>query len=250
MRKFVILYFILFAVMGFSQSVQKKLELANQFYKSGNYKEAITGYEAALHDGYHGGSLFYNLGNAYYRSGKFGLAILYYEKALQLSSGDEDIQHNLVIANSKIVDKVDVVPKFFLFAWWEALQNLFHPDGWRDFMFIVYLLLLLSVGIFFTAKKSSTKKYSFFTGASILIIFVVSIVLFLTIRHQLENYKYGIVLVQVVNVKSSPDEKSSDAFILHEGIKVKVEDKLEGWNKIRLSDGKIGWLDSSAVGII
>ena len=250
MKKILFFYLLLFTSLGFPQSLQKNLEEANQFYKSGNYKEAITGYETAIHSGYHGASLFYNLGNAYYRSGKFGLAILYYEKALNLSPGDEDIQHNLIIANSKIVDKVDVVPKFFLFAWWEALQNLFHPDGWRIFMFIVYLLLLLSVGIFFTAKKSSTKKYSFFGGASILIIFVVSIVLFLTIQHQLENYKYGIVLDQVVNVKSSPDGKSSDAFILHEGIKVKVEDKLEGWNKIRLADGKIGWLDSSAVGII
>jgi len=250
MRKIILFYLFLFSTIGYSQSLQKSLETANQFYKAGNYKEAITGYETAIHSGYYGASLFYNLGNAYYRTGTFGLAIYYYEKAYKLTPEDEDIQHNLAIANSKIVDKVDVVPKFFLFAWWESLQNLFHPEGWKNFMFMVYLLFILSVGIFFTAKKSSIKKYSFFGGASILAVFVLSLVLFLTIQHQLENYRYGIVLGQVVNVKSSPDEKSSDAFVLHEGIKVKVEDKLEGWNKIRLSDGKIGWLESSTIGII
>ena len=250
MMKYIFVFCILLSSIGFSQSLQQELGQANQFYKSGNYKEAITKYETVLRQGYHGASLFYNLGNAYYRSGKFGLAILYFEKAYQISPDDEDIQHNLAITNSKIVDKVDVVPKFFLFFWWEGMQNFFHPSGWKTFMFVVYLLLIITIGIFFTAKNSSTKKYSFFSGASILFIFSLSVVLFLTKQHQVENYHYGIVLEQTVNVKSSPDEKSSDAFILHEGIKVKVEDKLEGWNKIRLSDGKIGWLVSSTIGII
>ncbi|MCK9425611.1 MAG: tetratricopeptide repeat protein [Ignavibacteriaceae bacterium] len=250
MKKYIFFLCILLSSFGFSQSLQKELEQANQFYKTGNYKEAITKYETVLHNGYKGTTLFYNLGNAYYRTGKFGLAILYYEKALQLSPDDEDIQHNLVIANSKIVDKVDVVPKFFLFSWWEAMQNIFHPSGWKAFMFIVYLFLIITIGIFFTAQSSLTKKYSFFVGASLLFIYAFSVILFLTKQHQNENYHYGIVLEQTVNVKSSPDEKSSDAFILHEGIKIKLEDKLEGWNKIRLSDGKLGWLESSAIGII
>ncbi|NCS80888.1 MAG: hypothetical protein AUJ54_00675 [Ignavibacteria bacterium CG1_02_37_35] len=250
MRKFIFFCLFLPTVLGFSQSLEQKLKEGNQFYKSGNYNEAITAYETALHDGYHGSSLFYNLGNAYYRTGKFGLSILYLEKASQLSPDDEDIRHNLAIANSKIVDRVDVVPKFFLFAWWEAMQNLFHPSGWKVFIFIVYLVLLIVMGIFFTTRKSSTKKYSFFGGAAILVLFSLSVVLFLTKQHQAENYHYGIVLEQTVNVKSSPDEKSSDTFILHEGIKIKVEDKLEGWNKIRLSDGKLGWVESSTLGRI
>ncbi|TSC92747.1 MAG: hypothetical protein Athens101428_800 [Candidatus Berkelbacteria bacterium Athens1014_28] len=250
MRKYIFLLLVAFASVGFSQPFQKELVRANQLYKSGNYQEAITVYETVIQQGYHGTSLYYNLGNAYYRSGQFGMAILCFEKASQITPGDEDVQHNLAISNSKIVDKVDVVPKFFLFSWWEALENLFHPHGWKVFMFVVYLLFIFTVGIFFTAKKASVKKYSFFGGVSILFVFLLSVVIFQTKQHQLENYKYGIVLEQVVNVKSSPDAKSSDAFILHEGIKVKVEDKLEGWNKIRLSDGKIGWLESSTIGII
>jgi len=250
MKRILLIIFFSLPIVGFSQSPQKELEQASHFYKSGNYNGAVELYETAVREGYHGASLFYNLGNAYYRTGKFGRAILWYEKANQLAPADEDIVHNLVISNSKIVDKVDVVPKFFLFNWWEALQNVFHPKGWRIFIFFIYLFLIFSIGIFLTAKKTAQTKYSFFSGVAIFVLFVLSVVLYQTKQHQDEFYQYGIVLDQVVNVKSSPDAKSADAFILHEGIKVKVEDKLEGWNKIRLTDGKIGWIESRTLGII
>lgn len=248
--KKIIFGIIFLSSFGLSETFLHRMELANQFYKSNNFKQAIEAYEAVVKNGYSGASLFYNLGNAYYRSGKFGLAILNYERALNLSGDDEDIRHNLLIANSKIIDKVDVVPKFFLFNWWEAMQNFFHPHGWKVFMFFIYLILLILIGLFFTTKKASTKKYSFFGGVSVLALLVLSLIVFVTKQHQLENYKYGIVLAQTVNVKSSPDTKSSDSFILHEGTKVKVEDKLEGWNKIRLSDGKIGWIEAATIEII
>lgn len=247
--KFILLLLILTAV-GYSQPSVSQLKEANHLYKVGDYKESIALYDSVLHQGYSGASLFYNLGNAYYRTGNFGMSILNYEKALQITPGDEDILHNLAVANSKIVDKVDIVPKFFLFTWWEAFESLLTPKGWKVELFIFYLLLLISSGLFFTAKKVMMKKYSFFSGIMFLSFFLLSLALYTTKQNQLSTVKYGVVLNQVVNVKSSPDAKSSDAFILHEGIKVKVEDNLEGWAKIRLTDGKIGWLESHTIGII
>ena len=54
--------------------------------------------------------------------------------------------------------------------------------------------------------------------------------------------KNGVIVVQSVTVKTSPDIKSTDTFVIHEGIKIKLEDKLDDWVKIRLADGKVGWL--------
>ena len=54
--------------------------------------------------------------------------------------------------------------------------------------------------------------------------------------------KSGVIVVQSVTVKTSPDVKSTDIFIIHEGLKVRLEDKLDEWIKIRLADGKVGWL--------
>jgi SH3-like domain-containing protein len=56
------------------------------------------------------------------------------------------------------------------------------------------------------------------------------------------NIKDGVVIENVISVKLSPDSESNDAFIIHEGIKVRFEDKVDDWVKIRLEDGKVGWI--------
>ena len=57
----------------------------------------------------------------------------------------------------------------------------------------------------------------------------------------------GVIVEQSATVKTSPDNNSTDAFVIHEGLKVNLEDKLDQWTKIRLADGKIGWIENNAV---
>ena len=57
----------------------------------------------------------------------------------------------------------------------------------------------------------------------------------------------GIVVKQSTTVKTSPDPKSTDAFVIHEGLKVNLEDKLDNWVKIKLADGKVGWIENNMV---
>jgi SH3-like domain-containing protein len=56
------------------------------------------------------------------------------------------------------------------------------------------------------------------------------------------NVQHAIVMADVVNVKSAPDDRGSDAFVLHRGVKVQVMDSVNQWWKIRLVDGKVGWV--------
>ena len=48
-------------------------------------------------------------------------------------------------------------------------------------------------------------------------------------------------------VKSSPDKSSTDLFVLHEGTKVTVTDRLEDWCEVVIADGKKGWLECKTV---
>jgi tetratricopeptide (TPR) repeat protein len=195
-----------------------------------------------VNEGYENEELFYNLANAYYKTDKTGYAILYYEKALKLSPSDEDIIHNLALVNSKLVDKVDSFPKFFLFQWWEDLLAFFSLAGWTYFAYIMFLLLIASVVLYFYAATLSQQKISVITGSvsAVLLILVVS---FTIIRLNREvNIQSAVIVEPVVTVKLAPDDKSNDAFIIHEGLKVNVEDKVENWLRIRLEDGKIGWM--------
>jgi SH3-like domain-containing protein len=51
-------------------------------------------------------------------------------------------------------------------------------------------------------------------------------------------------------VKSSPDEKGNDLFILHEGTKVEVLDELNDWKKIRIANGTVGWIKSGDIEMV
>ncbi len=50
-----------------------------------------------------------------------------------------------------------------------------------------------------------------------------------------------------VVVKLSPDEQGKDGFVIHEGLKILLEDEVDSWKKIRLPDGKVGWIPSKYI---
>lgn len=39
-----------------------------------------------------------------------------------------------------------------------------------------------------------------------------------------------------------PNKRNEEIFIIHEGTKVELIDKLKGWQKIKLSNGSEGWV--------
>ena len=253
-RKKILLCFIsiLFISNSFSfaQNEEKIFQQGNEYFQQRQYEQAIESYRKLINSGYEGTALFYNLGNAYYREGKIGYAILYYEKALKLSPGDEDIKHNLAIANLKTIDKLESLPKFFLFEWWEGLLALFTASGWTIISYIFYLLLILSIAFYFYVRNTFQQKVVLISGFAGFILLILSSTLLVIKLNKELNIKNGVVVENTVNVKLSPDSGSNDAFIIHEGLKVKLEDKVDKWIKIRLEDGKVGWIQESNAKVI
>ena len=253
-RKKILLCFIsiLFISNSFSfaQNEEKIFQQGNEYFQQRQYEQAIESYRKLINSGYEGTALFYNLGNAYYREGKIGYAILYYEKALKLSPGDEDIKHNLAIANLKTIDKLESLPKFFLFEWWEGLLALFTASGWTIISYIFYLLLILSIAFYFYVRNTFQQKVVLISGFAGFILLILSSTLLVIKLNKELNIKNGVVVENTVNVKLSPDSGSNDAFIIHEGLKVRLEDKVDKWIKIRLEDGKVGWIQESNAKVI
>ena len=246
----ILIFIILFTKIIFPSELESLFKEGNENYLKGKYQETIRIFESIYEKGYEGESLFYNLGNAYYRIGKVGLAILYYEKAKKLSPSDEDINYNLAFANSKIVDKIETLPKFFIFDWWENTLALFSISGWTYLSYVLYLLILGSIGYYYFARSLKTQRISFYSGV-ISGLFLILTIIFLIVNLNRElNVRYGVIVEQVVVTKFSPDQNSKDAFIVHEGIKVIAEDKVNNWVKIKLIDGKVGWLNEKNLRII
>ncbi|MGA8265279.1 MAG: tetratricopeptide repeat protein, partial [Ignavibacteriaceae bacterium] len=208
----------LIANFALASQVDELMKQGNDAYKNGNYKDAVTNYEKLVHQGYEGVSLFYNLGNAYYKDGKLGYAILNYEKALRLSPNDDDIQHNLAIANAKTVDKIDTLPKFFVFQIWESLLSFFSIKGWTYLVYSLFILILIAAGIYFFAKGPGIQRYSFFGGLAILFLFIMSVIILTININRDQNVKQGVIIVQSVSAKLGPDVNNNDAFVIHEGL--------------------------------
>jgi hypothetical protein len=243
-------FFLLISQLAFASEADDLMKQGNEFYQDKQYEKAIGTYQSIVNMGYVGTSLYYNLGNSYYREGKIGYAILYYEKALELSPGDDDVMHNLAIANTKTLDKIDMLPRFFLFQWWESILALFPVSGWTYVVYLFYLLLLCSIGLYFFARGLNIQRYSVFAGLLAGIFLIVTAALWIVSLNREITVKDAIVVDPTAIVKLAPDSTSNDAFVIHEGLKVRELDKVESWVKIRLQDGKEGWIQKNEIGTI
>ena len=56
----------------------------------------------------------------------------------------------------------------------------------------------------------------------------------------------AIIMQGVVNAKSSPDKSGTDLFVLHEGTKVHIGDRVGEWCEIHVGNN-IGWIRQSAL---
>ena len=61
------------------------------------------------------------------------------------------------------------------------------------------------------------------------------------------NNKPAIVFAKEARVKNEPNKRGAVIFKLHEGTKVQVLDAINKWNKIKLTNGKVGWLLSDTI---
>lgn len=237
---------LLFSIRpSFASEEDNLMQKANSLYQAGNYEQAAGLYQRILDNGYSSKELFYNLGNSYFKSGRLGYAILNYEKAQKLSPNDEDVAYNLRIANARTVDKIESMPKIFFIRWWEELLNFLPVNGWTIISYVIYLALLVIIGFYFFLRNPGIQKWILISGMGTAFVLILSI-LILVSKYNYDNGKEsGVVVESAVTVKLSPDEHSGDAFIVHEGIKVSLEDRVDQWVKVRLADGKVGWLPAS-----
>lgn len=228
-----------------AQSVEEIATKAAKYYDSKDFKAAIASYEKIIAGGYESTKLYYNLGNAYFRNNEYAPAILYYEKALKLSPHNEDILFNLEVANSKLIDKVELVPELFYKRWWKSILNITDIDTLATLNIIFLAIGLILLTLYFVTVKTLQKKFGFFGGIFFIILFSLSIAVSAQRNHYNTEHHQGIIFAPTVNIKSSPDEKSKDIFVLHEGTKVTVLDALNDWHEIRIGNGSKGWIKAT-----
>ena len=225
------------------QDANDWIEQANAAYNMGNYDSAKIVYEKILSTDMESVPLYFNLGNTYYKMHEYPMAIYYYEKALKLDPSNEEVRTNLAIANHAIVDKIEPVPQSFIVKFWCNTRALLSGDQWAWCSIAFFALLLVSAFLFLRSRKIGVRKLGFFAGIVFLLVFGLSVVFAAQQKYASENQDQAIIMAPTVTVKSSPNAASVDLFVLHEGTKVTVLESSDGWNKVRIANGSVGWLE-------
>lgn len=218
------------------------LKSAEAAYIAKDYYSATTIYERVSDSGYSSLELYYNIGNAYYKQGEYPKAILYYERALLLDPTDEDAQFNLTKAKTYVVDKIEVIPEFFIKTWFDRFMVSLNSDTWALFALCFFASSVVGFLLFLFSRQAFIKRMVFIISVFFVIIFGVTGIFSVKTKKILENNVSGIIMTPTVTVKGSPDMEGLDSFIIHEGTKVNVLRSLAGWYEVRIADGKQGWL--------
>lgn len=222
-----------------------QLDSANSYYQSAQYEQAIEIYESIIADDYESAEIYYNLGNAYYKSNKFPMAIVNYERALKLNPSDEDITFNLQLANTHVVDKIDVLPEFFLKSWSDSLVKAMSSNQWAIVSIVLFVVGLALILMFFLSSSVQLRKIVFWCGALCIVVSLFAFKFSGQQKQTIINEPEVIVITPSVVVRSAPNNDATELFLIHEGLKVKVTNNRDGWSEIKLSDGNKGWVKTT-----
>jgi tetratricopeptide (TPR) repeat protein len=196
---------------GISNLAQKKYQKAIESFKQAKIKTP---------------GIFYNLALSYWGKGDKGYAIYYLKKAIKL----DPFYKRAKTALSKIENRKEEKPiinkklSYFLF---------------------LALYLLLNLYIFFSViKLIRFRKTLFF---SILLLFILSIPLFLQNGFLIREKTAIIVEKGKVNLYVEPDDSSLIIYSLNEGEEITIISELGGWYQIKKGETYFGWIKGSDI---
>jgi len=233
-----------------AQEADSLFQKGNELYANARYQDAIEIYENLMSLGYESPELFLNTGNSYYKQNIIARAILNYEKALLLEPNNNDIKYNLELANRLVIDKIEVLPVFFIKGWIRSVRNLFSSDIWAIISLSAFAIALIFISIFLYSRNFGLKKISFWLGFFIVLLSAISFIFSNQQKQRILSGNTAIVMNPSVTVKSSPDTSGTDLFVIHEGTKVSIADQISDWKEIKLSDGSKGWLKTEDLEVI
>lgn len=245
----IVILLLLLCLTGIAQP-QTSFEQATTAYNEGDFEKAIDLYLGILDKGQHSAAVYYNLGNSYYKLNDIPNSIYFYEKALLLAPKDAEIINNLGYAQQMTLDAIATMPETGLSKFYKGILNTLSFDQWAYAgIFFMFLFVLLYI-LFYYFNYASRKRWAFIGSFTSLLLSVLSVSFaFLTYRDFQAN-RPAIIFAEEVEIQAEPNATSDAVFVLHAGTKVNVLDELNEWKKIRIADGKTGWLPSSNLRVL
>lgn len=245
MKRVVLVVFVaLFSLGAMAEDPRStKWESAAASYASGDYATSARTYEELVKEGARSWELYYNLGAAYFKDNQLGRAVLNFERAAVLDPGNEDVEHNLAVAQSRTVDKIESIPQFFVLEWITATGGMMGADGWA-IVGVVLLAVALGFTVLWRLRKS---RFASIVAVVAALLMAVSFLYAHSAYSTMGQSDSAIVINTASVVRSSPDSAGKELFVLHEGSKVTIVDQIGSWLEVRIASGGKGWVTTTDI---
>lgn len=250
MKKFLFLLLIIVTNVSVAQTTEELFKTANDLYKNNELEDAAALYEQIESKGLVSSELFYNLGNTYYKLNKVGPSIYYYEKALKLDPLNEDATNNLIFAKRLALDNIEELPKTVFQKFNENILQKLSYNQWAIVVVVFSFLGSLLFLFFYFANTPAKKRFYFVTSTLSFVLLLISFAITYQQYSFAKNNREAIVFAEETEVRNAPTLNADEVFTLHEGTKVIVLDTIDDWKKIKIADGKQGWIIASELKLI
>jgi tetratricopeptide (TPR) repeat protein len=222
---------------------QEAFDAANERYRAEDFLGASEGYQALYEEGWESAELYYNMGNAFFKTGELGEAVWAYERTLTLDPDNEDALVNRAMLQERLVDDIEQLPLPLIERSFRRWADRLGTTGFRS-LFIVWLWLVAGCWIAWRMRKARSAFFGM--GAGLLLMLLTGIGWWVQNGLQAKEQR-AVLLVENVYVKTAPSVQAQDAFVLHEGTVVYLDDRIDSWQEIRLTDGQVGWVEAEVL---
>jgi len=230
---------------------RKEFSRITKLQESGHFREAIGAYHD-IHSRYgiESASLYYNIGNAYYSLDQAGRALQYYRKAQKLKPGDRQVRHNIRYVEKKLgVDNwVPETENGSFRKYFFRIVGFYSIYGWTIFSVANYWRFCIA--IILLAFFGSKRRFFVYLALVLGIIFVVGLC-FIGTRVWIDiRAREGVVLEKGVTAMYEHEDQGQTAFILKEGMMVRIVSQWRNWYEVRLNTGPQAWVKRTSIGEI
>jgi len=241
MKKTVLIAFLILSNTLLAQ-VDSLFTKANKLYQQEKYEEALTLYKEIETQKVQSDELYYNMANAYYKTNQIAPSIFYYEKTLLLNPNNKDARFNLSFAKRMAIDNIEALPKTIGQKLSESIIQKLSYNTWAWVAVSLSFLFAILFLLYHFSYSSVNKRFYFVSGIISALLILITVTFAYTNYNNVKTNRTAIVFAEQTNVKSAPTNSSEVSFELHEGTKVRLLEKLDNWRKIKIADGKVGWI--------
>ncbi len=212
---------------------------ADSFYAMKEYDSALVHFLRYGEMAGESADLHYNLGNTYFRLNRVGPSVLHFEKALFLAPGDAQIRENLLLAKSRVSNRIAEWKPIFFVRWWERIIRQDMATLWAVSALGLYILLLLAMlGPILGIGPRIPKRG---LGGMAALWLVMMVLGFFSAAKRQDSGR-GVVMTSHASLQASP-EPGKPQSLVPEGTTVIWNQQRGSWVELTLPDGRRGWME-------